>query len=107
MSPIIVSLLYHYKSFAKTFNKKVAEITPYEELVQSVCDAANETGKPIIAVLANPKRGVEDLDIVEMIALARKEFTDRGIHVFDELHDAIRAIAHVNTYYGTKAHRKE
>lgn len=104
---IIVSLLYHYKSVAKTFNKKVAEITPYKELVQSVCDAANETGKPIIAVLANPKRGVEDLDIVEMIALARKEFTDRGIPVFDELHDAIRAIAHVNTYYGTKAHRKE
>ncbi|MGB5217867.1 MAG: CoA-binding protein [Smithella sp.] len=104
---IIVSLLYHYKSVAKTFNKTVANITPYQELVQAVRDAAVETGKPVVAVLPNPKKGVEDLDIVEMLVLTRKEFAERGIPVFDELHDAIRAIAHVNTYYGGRNHGKK
>ena len=103
---IIVSLLYHYKSIARMFNKTVAEITPYKELAQAVRDVVDQTGKQVIAVLSNPKRSVDDLDIIEMIALTRKEYTDRGIPVFDELHDAIRAIAHVNTYYGGKNHGK-
>lgn len=103
---IIVSLLYHYKSIAKMFNKPVAEITPYKELAQAVRDVVDKTGKPVIAVLPNAKRGVDDLDIVEMIALTKKEYVDLGIPVFDELHDAIRAIAHVNTYYGGRNHEK-
>ena len=101
---IIVSLLHHYKSVAQMFNKTVAEITPYKELAQAVRDAVDKTGKPVIAVLSNPKRCVDDLDIMEMVALTRKEFVDRGIPVFDELHDAIRALAHVNAYYGGKSH---
>ena len=39
------------------------------------------------------------MDIAEMIAMTRQEYVNLGIPVFDELHDAIRAIAHVNTYY--------
>jgi len=101
---ILVSLLYHYKSVAKSFNKTLAEITPYQELAQVVREVVDKTGKPVIAVLPNAKRGVDDLDIVEMIALTKKEYIDRGIPVFDELHDAIRAIAHVNTYYGGRNH---
>jgi acyl-CoA synthetase (NDP forming) len=103
---IIVSLLYHYKSIAKMFNKPVAEITPYKELAQAVRDVVDQTGKPVIAVLPNAKRGVDDLDIIEMIALTRKEYVDRGIPVFDELHEAIRTIAHVNTYYRGKNHEE-
>jgi len=103
---IIVALLYHYKSVASIYNKPVAEITPFRELAQAVRDVVDETGKPVIAVLANPKQGLEDLDIVEMITLTRKEFVARDIPVFDELHDAIRAIAHVNTYYGGRKHGK-
>jgi hypothetical protein len=61
-----------------------------------------ETDKPIVVILANPKRGVDDLDIVEMLALARREFLDRGLPVFDELHEAIRAIGHVNSYYARR-----
>ncbi|MCE5210323.1 MAG: CoA-binding protein [Deltaproteobacteria bacterium] len=101
---IIVSLLYHYKSIAKTFNKTVAEITPYKELARVIREVADKTGKPVIAVLPNAKRGVDDLDIIEMIALTKKEYVDYGIPVFDELHDAIRTVAHVNTYYGGKNH---
>jgi hypothetical protein len=42
------------------------------------------------------------MDITELIALTRQEYLSRGIPVFDELHDAIRAISHVNNYYGGK-----
>jgi acyl-CoA synthetase (NDP forming) len=99
---IIVSLLFHYKTIARMLDKPVAEVTPYVELAQAVRAVIDETGKPIIAVLRNVKRGVDNLDVTEMIALARREFVDRDIPVFDELHDAIRAVGHVNTYYGER-----
>jgi len=75
-------------------------------LAQAVRDVADQTGKPIIAVLPNAKKGLDDMDITELIALTRQEYIQRGIPVFDELHDAIRAIAHINTYYGGKNHEK-
>jgi acyl-CoA synthetase (NDP forming) len=103
---IIVSLLYHYQSIARMFHKPVAEITPYKELAQAVRDVVDQTGKPVIAVLPNAKKDVDSLDVIEMIALTKKEYIDRGIPVFDELHDAIRAIAHVNTYYGGRNNEK-
>ena len=99
---IIVSLLFHYKTTARLLGISVAEMTPYRELAQAVRAVVDETGKPIIAVFPNAKRGVDDLDVTEMIALARREFIDRDLPVFDELHDAIRAIGHINTYYGER-----
>jgi acyl-CoA synthetase (NDP forming) len=99
---IIISLLYHYKTMARILGKPVAEVSPYRELAEVIRDVVKETGKPIVVVLANPKRGVDDLDIVEMLALARREFLDHGQPVFDEIHEAIRAIGHVNSYYGRR-----
>ncbi|HRS89872.1 MAG TPA: CoA-binding protein [Smithellaceae bacterium] len=96
---IIVSLLYHYKTMARMLGKPIAQVAPYRELAELLGGVVRETGKPIVAVLANPKRGVDDLDIVEMLALARAEFIKNGLPVFDDLHEAIRAIGHVNTYY--------
>lgn len=96
---ILVSLLFHYKSIAQALNTRVAEVTPYRELAAAVRDVVDKTGKPVVAVLPNARRDPDNLDVVEMMAMAKKEFTDRGIPVFDELHDAIRAIAHVNGYY--------
>ena len=103
---IIVSLLYHYKTIARMFGKPVTEVVPYRELAQSVREVMDQTGKPIIAVLPNAKQGLDDMDITELIALTRQEYVQRGIPVFDELHDAIRAIAHINTYYGGRKHEK-
>ncbi|MHB8138008.1 MAG: CoA-binding protein [Smithellaceae bacterium] len=103
---IIVSLLFHYKTIARMFGKPVTEVTPYRELAQAVRDVVDQTGKPIIAVLPNAKKGLDDMDITELIALTRQEYIQRGIPVFDELHDAIRAIAHINTYYGGKNHEQ-
>jgi len=34
--------------------------------------------------------------------LARQKFISHGLPVFDELHDAIRALGHVNTYWAKR-----
>ena len=96
---IIISLLYHYKTMTRMIGKPVAQATPYREMAELFSDVVKETGKPIIVVLASHKRGVDDLDIVEMLTLARREFLSRCLPVFDDLYEAIRAVGHVNTYY--------
>ncbi|HRV46081.1 MAG TPA: hypothetical protein P5208_12340, partial [Smithellaceae bacterium] len=97
-----VSLLFHYKGLARAFGIPIAQAVPYKELTQCVRDVIDRTGKPVIAVLPNMTRGTESMDITELIALTRQEYLSRGIPVFDELHDAIRAISHINNYYGGK-----
>ncbi len=95
---IFVSLLYHYKPYALAMKKSINDVTPYRQLAESFREVVDKTGKPIIVTLPNPKKGLADLDVIELIIRARQEFLARGIPVFDELHDAIRAIAHVNAY---------
>ncbi len=99
---ILVSLLYHYKAMAHALKMPVAQVAPYKELARAVSEAAAQTGKPIVVVTPNPKRGLDDLDVIEMMITARREFLNSGIAVYDELHDAIRAIAHVGRYYETQ-----
>ncbi len=96
---ILIALLYHFKSMALAAGKPVEKVTPYLELADAVRDAADKTGKPVVLVLPNPRRGLDDLDILEMIERARQAFLARGIPVFDEIRDALRALHHVNAYY--------
>ena len=103
---IIVSLLFHFKINAQMFGKPITEVTPYKELAQAVRDVVDQTGKPVIAILPNAKRGLDSMDLTELIALTRQEYIHHGIPVFDELHDAIRALSHINTYYGGRKHEK-
>jgi acyl-CoA synthetase (NDP forming) len=99
---IIISLLYHYKVMATAMGSKVAQVAPFRELADSIRDVVKITGKPVVVVLPNPKKGLDDLDINEMLVLARREFLGRGLPVFDELPDALRAIGHVNGYFGQR-----
>jgi hypothetical protein len=100
-------LLYHYKVLAILRCKSVAAVTPFSELADVVGDVAKETGKPIAVVLPNTRRGMGDMDVVEMLAQARQLLIERGIPVFDEIRDVFRAIAHVNSYYGKRGARDE
>ncbi len=104
---VMISLLYHYKSMGQAMGKPVAEVTPYLELADVVHDAVKKTGKPVVLVLPNPRKGLDDLDIVEMQEQARQAFLDRGIPVFDEIGDALRAIGHVHAYYGERNAKHE
>lgn len=96
---IMISLLYHYKAIARAMGKPVAAVTPFPELAEAIGDVVKETGKPVIVVLPNPKRGLGDMDVVEMLEQARRLFLEQGVPVFDEIKDAFRAIGHVNAYY--------
>jgi acyl-CoA synthetase (NDP forming) len=97
---VLISLLDHFKSMALRLGRSVSKMTPFRELADTVQDVVKETGKPVIVILQNARRGLDDLDTVEMLAQARQAFIDRGIPVYDEVRYALRAIGHVNTYYG-------
>ena len=103
---ILVSLFYHFKAYALAVKKPVGEVTPYRQLAEAVREVVDETGKPVVVALPNPRKGLADIDVVELIIRARQEFLQRGIPVYDELQSAIRAIARVNSYYGVKNHEK-
>jgi acyl-CoA synthetase (NDP forming) len=102
---VLVSLLYHYKSQALTLGVGVGEIAPFEELAAATADVARETRKPIVVVLPNQKRGRRDIDVVEMLADARRAFLEHGLPVFDGIGEALRAIACVNQYSGWRRGR--
>ncbi|MFW5875011.1 MAG: CoA-binding protein [bacterium] len=99
---ILITLFHHYTGKAAWTGKPVKEVTPYEELAQRVKEVIQSTGKPVVVILNNPKRGRDNLEVVETIEEARKAFTDRHIATFDDLSHALQAIAHVNAYYERK-----
>lgn len=96
---VMVPLLYHYKSLALQLGEaSLKEITPYRELAEAFREAWDQTGKPVIVVLPNPKRGLDSLDIEEMLREARQAFLDKGLPVFDDIPGALQAVAHVSDY---------
>jgi acyl-CoA synthetase (NDP forming) len=99
---VVTSLLYHYKSQALVTGRPLAEVAPFRELAAALGEAARETGKPVILVLPDLKRGLDDLDVHELLARARRAFLDEGIPVFDDVSDVFRALAHLNTYCGRR-----
>ncbi len=99
---VVTSLLYHYKSQASALGKSVVDVAPFRELAKVAGDVAEETGKPVVFVLPSLKRGLDDLDVLEVLARARAALLDRGIPVFDDIADALRAVGHLNAYYGRR-----
>jgi acyl-CoA synthetase (NDP forming) len=99
---IFTSLIHHYKNITMMMGKPIKEVTPYLELADDIKAVVAETGKPIVVILSNPKSGPDHLDVVEMFVDARHAFIERGIPVFADLRDALRAIGHVNAYYERK-----
>lgn len=99
---ILITLFHHYTGKAAWTGKPVKEVTPYEDLAQRVKGVIQNTGKPVVVILNNPKRGRDNLEVVETIEEARKAFTDRHIAAFDDLSHALQAIARVNAYYERK-----
>jgi len=95
---ILMLLPHHFKTFSGL--ERGWMTFPYEELADRLKTVAAETQKPIVLVMTNTKRGLPDLDVVEVHAKARQTFLKEGIPVFDEIGDALRAIANNNRYYG-------
>jgi len=96
---VFTSLLHHYKTIASTSGCPLQEVTPYLELADDIAEVMRDTGKPVVVVLSNPKNGPDHQDVVTMFADARHAFIERGIPVFDNLDQGLRALGHVNAYY--------
>lgn len=99
---VVTSLLYHYKSQSAALGVGVAEVTPVTELAEAAGRAAEETGKPVAFVLPSHKRGRDDLDVQELLGGAREALLERHIPVFDNVAEALRAVGHLNAYYGRR-----
>ncbi len=93
---ILVVLAHHFKGLAQDQGRTVEEVFPYRDLADRMKAVAADTGKPVVFVLPNAKRGFPDMDVVEIHAKVREAFLERGLPVFDEIGEAMRAIGHVN-----------
>ncbi len=97
---ILIQLLYHYKSLQQSFgNVKLKDITPCRDLAESCKQAMQTGGKPVILVLPNFKQEEDAMEIEEVIRETRRLFTEAGMPVFDDVKNALRAIALVSGYY--------
>jgi acyl-CoA synthetase (NDP forming) len=96
---IVVQLLYHYKSIQMSMNVSMKEITPYKELAKVCREAMNIGGKPVVLVLPNIRQDEDDIGIEEINRETRRLFTEAGMPVFDDVKNALRAIASVSKYY--------
>ena len=99
---ILIQLFYHYKSMAFFSGQTLTDVTPFRDLADAVGEVVDVTGKPVILVAPNIKQGSESLDIEEMLREARSAFLEKGIPVFDDLEDALRAVDHVSRYCARK-----
>ncbi|MCK9275334.1 MAG: CoA-binding protein [Syntrophales bacterium] len=99
---IMIQLFYHYKVLSSALGVPVKEVTPYRELADAVADVVRATRKPVVLVMPNNKQDANSLDVEEMRRDARAAFLEKGVPVFDELDDALRAITHVSKYYARR-----
>jgi acyl-CoA synthetase (NDP forming) len=96
---VLIQLLHHFKAVALGLGvDSVKEITPYKELSIAMRDAIDSTGKPIILVMPEFKQGQDSLDITDLIRETRRVFLERGIPVFNDLGNTLRALSHVSKY---------
>ncbi len=101
---VLISLMGHYKNMSRNLGMPLKEVAPYQELADSMHEAAVKTGKPVLVVMINPRRSLDHLDVLEVVEMARGAFLQRGVPVFDDLREALRAVGHVSSYYGGRKH---
>ena len=97
---IQVSLLHHFKAFARRmrFSSLKDAVSP-EEYGEAAREAIKKTGKPVVIVLPNYRQTISDLDVEDLIRHTRQIFQENGIPVFGTLQDALQAIRLVSDYY--------
>lgn len=97
---ILIQLLYHYKSLKIAMGiDRLKDITPYKALAK-VCREAMDIGKkPVVLVLPNIRQDEDSIDIEEINRETRRLFTEAGMPVFDDVNNALRAVALVSQYY--------
>lgn len=75
------------------------ELTPYRPLARALVEVQEKTDKPVVLILPNSRRDVDDLDVEEVRRRALKHFSDHRILAYENLVDALRSISLVGRYY--------
>lgn len=97
---IVTLLLYHYKALSFMLDKKsIFDTAPYKEYVSEIDLAATKSSKPVVIVMPNYKQERASMEIEELIREMRKLFLDKGIPVFEDMSDALKAVSNVSMYY--------
>ncbi|MCX7982963.1 MAG: CoA-binding protein [Syntrophales bacterium] len=98
-----ITLFYHFKQMVTRFKMgALKDIVPVDQYVEAAFEAKEKTGKPIVIVLPNCRQELTDLDVEEVIRRAKEGFHQRGIPVFHDLTEAMKAIRNVSLYYERK-----
>jgi acyl-CoA synthetase (NDP forming) len=97
---IVTMLLFHYKALQlATGARTLREITPNRELARACREAMDMGKKPVVAVLPNLKQDEDSMDIEEITRETRRLLLESGIPVYDDVKNALRAVASVSGYY--------
>jgi acyl-CoA synthetase (NDP forming) len=103
---LLIQLLYIYKSILRRGEITLDEATPYRGLIKAIGEVEGKTDKPVVLVLPNSRRELEDLDLEEVRRRAGRVFFENGILTFENLTDAFRSIAYVSRYYTRREARQ-
>ena len=96
---IQVTLLYHFKAMAKRLGlSSLRDAAPLKAFAEGAKTAFETTDKPVVLVLPDCRQALDDLDVADLMRLARQTFLESGIPVFPTLHGALRAISQVSDY---------
>jgi len=79
-----------------------------EKRVEVLLDIKRRTGKPILAVLAEPAPDTDIIDMEVKRRRVRRRFLQAGIFVLPSLNRAVKALANICSYYkkASSSHRK-
>lgn len=96
---LIIQLLYMYKANVGIMKAKdVTEIIPLQDFISEYRKAHEKAGKPIVLALPNNRQERESLEVEEIIREARHGLTEAGIPIFDQVKDALQAVAAISRY---------
>ncbi len=100
---ILVFLIYHFKAQKDVMGvKNLRDFIPGGEMAAACREAVDLTGKPVVLVMPNFRQEEDALDLEEMVRETRALFIRAGIPVYDDVTDALRAIASVSRYHRRK-----
>lgn len=101
---ILVFLIYHFKAHKEVMGiQSIRDFVPAGEMA-AVCREVSEiTGKPVVLVMPNFRQEEDALDLEEIVRETRSVFIDAGIPVYDDVKNALLAIASVSRYHRRRA----
>ncbi|HNR89081.1 MAG TPA: acetate--CoA ligase family protein [Spirochaetota bacterium] len=96
---ILVFLVYHFMAQRKVMGAAILrDFIPGRELAAVCREVAESTGKPVVLVMPQYRQEAEAMELEAAVREVRAICIDAGIPVYDDVKNALRAIAAVSRY---------